>query len=233
VQWSGPGGPPCTWRRTFSPSVNPWARASSCNPPPLIRASKPSSPKLPSPASAKRPYDYAGLRKYPWLGKTLSLRHLDAALSHEKLTGFPVAEVSPVKAVASRAFPVLLICDEKDVALPCRHSEMIYAAARAPNNSGSSPALSTPPPTVLNPRNSAAASSLLRRRRRKTCRQERREQEGADAAPYKRKGEEGRSRPGRDEVVFMPVQGDEGARGTRPLGGHELSCPCAGFGLLS
>src|SRR5207245_2066704 len=43
-----------------------------------------------------------------------------------------LAEVSPVKAVASRAFPVLLICDEKDVALPCRHSEMIYAAARGP-----------------------------------------------------------------------------------------------------
>ena len=34
--------------------------------------------------------------------------------------------------VASRAFPLLLICDEKDEALPCRHSEMINAAARGP-----------------------------------------------------------------------------------------------------
>ncbi len=50
----------------------------------------------------------------------------------EKLAGFPVAEVSPVKAVATHAFPVLLICDEKDDALPCRHAEMIYAAARGP-----------------------------------------------------------------------------------------------------
>jgi alpha-beta hydrolase superfamily lysophospholipase len=78
-------------------------------------------------------YDYAGLRKYPWLGKTL-LSPFSWTLLYrgEKLAGFPAAEVSPVKAVASRAFPVLLICDEKDVALPCRHSEMIYAAARGP-----------------------------------------------------------------------------------------------------
>jgi uncharacterized protein len=76
-------------------------------------------------------YDYAGLRKYPWLGKTLFAPGTWTLLYRdEKLAGFPVAEVSPVKAVASRAFPVLLICDEQDVALPCRHSEMIYAAAR-------------------------------------------------------------------------------------------------------
>ena len=78
-------------------------------------------------------YDYAGLRKYPWLGKTLFAPGTWTLLYRdEKLAGFPAAEVSPVKAVASRAFPVLLICDEKDVALPCRHSEMIYAAARGP-----------------------------------------------------------------------------------------------------
>jgi alpha-beta hydrolase superfamily lysophospholipase len=76
-------------------------------------------------------YDYAGLRKYPWLGKTLFAPGTWTLLYRdEKLAGFPVAEVSPVKAVASSAFPVLLICDEMDVALPCRHSEMIYAAAR-------------------------------------------------------------------------------------------------------
>src|SRR5882724_8290423 len=78
-------------------------------------------------------YDYAGLRKYPLLRKTL-LSPFSWTLLYrgEKLAGFPVAEVSPVKAVAVRTFPVLLICDEKDEALPCRHSEMIYAAARGP-----------------------------------------------------------------------------------------------------
>lgn len=78
-------------------------------------------------------YDYAGLRKYPWLGKTL-LSPFAWTLMYrgERLTRIPLAEVSPVKAVASRAFPVLLICDEKDVALPCRHSQMIYHAASGP-----------------------------------------------------------------------------------------------------
>lgn len=78
-------------------------------------------------------YDYAGLRKAPWLGKTL-LRPFAWTLLYRgaRLTGFPLAEVSPVKAVASRPFPVLLICDEKDEALPCRHTQMIYDAARGP-----------------------------------------------------------------------------------------------------
>jgi len=76
-------------------------------------------------------YDYAGLRKYPWLGKTLFAPFSWTLLYRgEKLTGFPLAEISPVKAVASRPFPVLLICDEKDEALPCRHTQMIYDAAR-------------------------------------------------------------------------------------------------------
>jgi uncharacterized protein len=78
-------------------------------------------------------YDYAGLRRYPWLGKTLFAPGTWTLLYRgEKLSGLPVAEVSAVKAVASRPFPVLLICDENDVALPCRHSQMIYAAARGP-----------------------------------------------------------------------------------------------------
>jgi alpha-beta hydrolase superfamily lysophospholipase len=78
-------------------------------------------------------YDYAGLRKSPWLGKTL-LRPFAWTLLYrgEKLAGFPLAEISPLKAAASRAFPVFLICDEKDEALPCRHTRMIYAAARGP-----------------------------------------------------------------------------------------------------
>jgi fermentation-respiration switch protein FrsA (DUF1100 family) len=78
-------------------------------------------------------YDYAGFREYPWLGKTLLAPFSWTLLYHgEKLTGFRLAEISPVKAVASRPFPVLLICDEKDDALPCRHTQMIYNAARGP-----------------------------------------------------------------------------------------------------
>ena len=78
-------------------------------------------------------YDYAGLRTFPWLGKTLLAPFSWTLLYRgEKLTGFPLAEISPMKAVASRAFPVLLICDEKDDALPCRHTQMIYGAARGP-----------------------------------------------------------------------------------------------------
>jgi pimeloyl-ACP methyl ester carboxylesterase len=76
-------------------------------------------------------YDYAGLHKSPLLGKTLFAPGAWALLYHgERIAGFPVAEVSPQHAVAARAFPVLLICDENDVVLPCRHAEMIYAAAR-------------------------------------------------------------------------------------------------------
>jgi uncharacterized protein len=78
-------------------------------------------------------YDYAGLRQSPLLGKTLFAPFSWTLLYRgEKLTGLPVAEVSPEKAVATRAFPVLLICDEKDEALPCRHTERIYAAAIGP-----------------------------------------------------------------------------------------------------
>jgi uncharacterized protein len=48
----------------------------------------------------------------------------------ERIANLPAAEVSPEKAVAARAFPVLLICDAADVALPCRHTKRIYDAAR-------------------------------------------------------------------------------------------------------
>ena len=78
-------------------------------------------------------YDYAGLRWSPLLGKTLFAPFSWTLLYHgESLAGFHAAEVSPEESVAARAFPVLLICDEKDVALPCRHTERIYAAARGP-----------------------------------------------------------------------------------------------------
>jgi alpha-beta hydrolase superfamily lysophospholipase len=78
-------------------------------------------------------YDYAGLRRYPWLGKTwLSPGTWTMIYRGESLAGFPAAEISPERATAARAFPVLLICDAEDVALPCRHTKMIYEAARGP-----------------------------------------------------------------------------------------------------
>jgi uncharacterized protein len=78
-------------------------------------------------------YDYAGLRKSPWLGKTL-LAPFSWTLLYRggKIGGIDISQISPENAVASRNFPVLLICDEKDEALPCRHTERIYAAASGP-----------------------------------------------------------------------------------------------------
>lgn len=78
-------------------------------------------------------YDYAGLQKYPLLGKTLFAPGAWVMLARgQALAGFPAADVSPEQAVAARAFPVFLICDEADTVLPCRHAERIYAAARGP-----------------------------------------------------------------------------------------------------
>jgi uncharacterized protein len=80
-------------------------------------------------------YDYAGLQKYPLLGKTLFAPGAFIMLARGQwLAGFPAAGVSPEGAVASRAFPVLLICDETDTTLPCRHAERIYAAAKGPKS---------------------------------------------------------------------------------------------------
>lgn len=78
-------------------------------------------------------FDYAGLRRSPLLGKTLFRPFSWMLLYHaQRLTNLPIDEVSPEKAVTARPFPALLICDEKDEALPCRHTQMIYAAARGP-----------------------------------------------------------------------------------------------------
>lgn len=78
-------------------------------------------------------YDYAGLRRYPWLGKTLLAPGAWLMVYRgASLAGFPAAQVAPEKSVAGRAFPVLLICDADDDALPCRHTERIYAAASGP-----------------------------------------------------------------------------------------------------
>ncbi len=78
-------------------------------------------------------YDYAGLRKSPLLGKTLFAPGTWTMIWRaERLAGLPASEVSPQKAVAARAFPVFLICDADDVALPCRHTKLIFDAARGP-----------------------------------------------------------------------------------------------------
>jgi alpha-beta hydrolase superfamily lysophospholipase len=78
-------------------------------------------------------YDYAGLQRFPWLGRTLFRPGAWAMVYHcEKEAGFLADEISPEKAVAARRFPVLLICDAGDTTLPCRHSLRIYSAARGP-----------------------------------------------------------------------------------------------------
>jgi alpha-beta hydrolase superfamily lysophospholipase len=76
-------------------------------------------------------YDYAGLQFSSFLGKTLFRPASIAGLqAMAKAGGFNPDDVSPVKAVAARAFPVLLICGTRDHTIPCRHAERIYAAAR-------------------------------------------------------------------------------------------------------
>jgi len=71
-------------------------------------------------------YDYAGLQRWPLLGKTFFAPGAWVLIYRgQRLAGFPASEVSPERAVKARAFPLLLICDAADVVLPCRHSETI------------------------------------------------------------------------------------------------------------
>ncbi|HKW87210.1 MAG TPA: alpha/beta fold hydrolase [Candidatus Acidoferrales bacterium] len=78
-------------------------------------------------------YDYAGLDVSPTLGRTLLRPASYLALRSAEIEGgFHASDISPEKAVASRAFPVLLICGTSDNIIPCRHSQMIYAAATGP-----------------------------------------------------------------------------------------------------
>jgi len=78
-------------------------------------------------------YDYAGLRRWPWLGETLFRpASIEAMSSLRRAAHFDPDLVSPERAVAARAFPVLLICGTEDHTIPCRHAEMIYRAARGP-----------------------------------------------------------------------------------------------------
>jgi uncharacterized protein len=78
-------------------------------------------------------YDYAGMEFSPLLGKTVFRPAVIFAMKGmAKAGGFPPDDVSPVKAVAARPFPVLLICGTRDHRIPCRHAEKIYQAARGP-----------------------------------------------------------------------------------------------------
>jgi uncharacterized protein len=78
-------------------------------------------------------YDYAGLHLSPLLGRTLFRPATITALYQiARSGGFSPDEVSPEKAVAVRAFPVLLICGTRDRIIPCRHAKRIYYAARGP-----------------------------------------------------------------------------------------------------
>lgn len=78
-------------------------------------------------------YDYAGLDVSPLLGMTLfRLAPIMALDALQKAGGFNPDEISSVKAVAERPFPVLLICGTHDAIIPCRHAEQIYRAASGP-----------------------------------------------------------------------------------------------------
>lgn len=78
-------------------------------------------------------FDYAGLHWSPWLGKTLFRPGTWTVISTaQKEGGFSVDEVSPEKSVSLRPFPVLLICDDFDRIIPCRHTRRIFRAATGP-----------------------------------------------------------------------------------------------------
>jgi len=68
---------------------------------------------------------------------------------------FPSEDVSPARAVGSRAFPVFLICDAEDTTLPCRHAEKIYTPASGQNPCGLFPKPTIPRRWDINPTNSS------------------------------------------------------------------------------
>ncbi|MBI2841464.1 MAG: alpha/beta fold hydrolase [Acidobacteria bacterium] len=78
-------------------------------------------------------YEYAGLHLSSWLGRTLFRPAVSVAIGRvEKEGGFLANDVSPIKAVARRACPVLLICGSEDRTIPLRHSTVIFNAACGP-----------------------------------------------------------------------------------------------------
>lgn len=78
-------------------------------------------------------FDYAGLRLSSFLGRTLFRPASSMAIrGAEKEGGFKADDISPEKAVAARAFPVLLICGLRDRNIPARHTRRIFKAAAGP-----------------------------------------------------------------------------------------------------
>jgi len=76
-------------------------------------------------------FDYAGLRISHWLGRTIFRPASSLALkAASREGGFRAEDVSPEKAVAERAFPVLLICGTRDHNIPPRHTQRIFEAAK-------------------------------------------------------------------------------------------------------
>src|ERR1700687_348641 len=135
IQWHGPGGPDCTPPKhifALGESMGAGIALQSAAADPRIEAVVAEA----SFASLREAsYDYAGLQKYPLLGQTLFAPGAWVMLARgQALAGFSAGEVSPENAVAARAFPIFLICDAGDTALPCRHAEKIYASARGPKS---------------------------------------------------------------------------------------------------
>jgi pimeloyl-ACP methyl ester carboxylesterase len=78
-------------------------------------------------------FDYTGLHRSPWLGRTLFHPGAWTLISAaQKEGGFSIDEVSPEKSVRVRPFPILLICDGADHVVPCRHRRRILGAATGP-----------------------------------------------------------------------------------------------------
>lgn len=78
-------------------------------------------------------YDYAGLHYSPWIGRTLFRPAVEAGLfAAERKASFRASDVSAVRAVTARPFPILLIADGIDTTLPPRHAQAIYIAASGP-----------------------------------------------------------------------------------------------------
>ncbi len=78
-------------------------------------------------------FDYTGLHFSPLLGRTLFRPASTMAIrAAEKEGGFDADDISPEKAVAERAFPVLLICGLSDRNIPARHTRRIFKAAAGP-----------------------------------------------------------------------------------------------------
>jgi len=88
---------------------------------------------------------------------------LDALYRDESLARVPCRRSVAEKSVAARAFPVLLICDEKDVALPCAITEIFMPPARSPKQLWIVPgAFITPRPSVFSPWKFPPRPRLLR-----------------------------------------------------------------------